>query len=162
MVDNLKQYILENFKYENGRITRTDRKGGLGSKDKDGYLILKVKGKRLKAHRVAWLLNYGEFPEGEIDHINRDRTDNRIENLRIASRTLQCNNIALKPNAVTKAVGIHFDTTKGLKKNYTFSHKKKTYRYYTLQEAVEARTRIKEAYFLEIGLKGEQNAVGKH
>jgi len=34
------------------------------------------------AHRVAWAIHYGEWPSGQIDHINGERTDNRIENLR--------------------------------------------------------------------------------
>jgi hypothetical protein len=39
------------------------------------------------AHRVAWALYYGAWPDGEIDHANRVRDDNRIENLRLATRT---------------------------------------------------------------------------
>ena len=50
----------------------------------DGYILCKVKGKQLKAHRVAWYLAYGYWPS-RIDHINRDKTDNRLVNLREAS-----------------------------------------------------------------------------
>ena len=86
--DEIKRYILDNFQYhKDGTTTRTDRKNSNGSLDKDGYLILKVKQKQFKAHRVAWLLNYGDFPKSELDHINRDRTDNRIENLRTIKKS---------------------------------------------------------------------------
>jgi len=47
----------------------------------------------IRLHRLAWALYHGEWPTGEIDHINRDRADNRIENLRIATRTEQSRNI---------------------------------------------------------------------
>ena len=56
-----------------------------GSKMKSGYVMLSVKGKKLLAHRIAWLFVHGEFPEGNIDHINRNKSDNRIANLRPAT-----------------------------------------------------------------------------
>ena len=84
------KYIKTYFKYnKNGTLSRTDRKGGNGSLDKDGYLIIKVKGKQFKAHRIVWLLNKGNFPKNELDHKNRNRTDNRIENLRESNRKEQ-------------------------------------------------------------------------
>jgi hypothetical protein len=51
-----------------------------------GYRAIKIKGKIYMGHRLAWLLAYGEWPNGEIDHINHDKLDNRIENLRVVSR----------------------------------------------------------------------------
>ena len=56
-----------------------------GSKMSDGYIMLSVSGKKVLAHRVAWFFSYGEFPYGHIDHINRNKSDNRILNLRLAS-----------------------------------------------------------------------------
>lgn len=56
-----------------------------GSKTKDGYIRLSVGGRIVLAHRVAWLFVYGEFPVGNIDHINRIKSDNRICNLREAT-----------------------------------------------------------------------------
>lgn len=134
------QYILDHFHYHaDGTITRDDRDGGNGSFDKDGYLILKVKGKQFKAHRVAWLLNCGTFPNSELDHINRCKTDNRIENLRESTRIEQITNRTLLPNKDTGVVGIHIDRTNGLKKKYAFAKNGKTYRFYTVEEALEAK-----------------------
>jgi len=50
-----------------------------------GYVAIGVAGKPRLAHRLAWLYVYGEWPASVIDHINRDRTDNRIGNLRSVS-----------------------------------------------------------------------------
>lgn len=54
---------------------------------KNGYLSLILGGKEYSAGRVAWLLHYGIWPCGEIDHINGDRIDNRILNLRLVNRS---------------------------------------------------------------------------
>lgn len=47
-----------------------------------GYKTGKIMGKGFLSHRVAWAIYYGEWPENVIDHINGDRSDNRISNLR--------------------------------------------------------------------------------
>lgn len=137
------EYILSNFEYDDGYIIRHDRRNSNGSKDKDGYLTLKIKGKRFKAHRIIWLLVYREWPESELDHINRDRTDNRIENLRLANREIQFSNMCIKPNKDTGVVGIHIDKTKGLKAKFVVSKNNKKYRFRTLEKAIEFKEEIK-------------------
>lgn len=49
------------------------------------YLTMKIAGEVYYAHRVAWLHYYGEWPKGFVDHIDEDRTNNAIENLRLAT-----------------------------------------------------------------------------
>lgn len=49
---------------------------------KDGYRVMKIDYKAYKAHRLAWLYFYGEWPDGELDHIKGDKADNRIFMLR--------------------------------------------------------------------------------
>lgn len=56
-----------------------------GGIDDQGYRRIRVDGRRYKAHRLAWLYVFGAWPEHEIDHINLDRSDNRISNLREAT-----------------------------------------------------------------------------
>jgi hypothetical protein len=134
------EYIHRYFIYNtDGTFSRTDRKNSKGSLDKDGYLIIKIKGKQYKAHRLVYAYHFNKFPDKEIDHLNRCRTDNRIENLRDVGRLENNRNIVKKPNSNTGVVGIYIDNTKGLKKKYAFYFKGKTYRFYTLKEACEAR-----------------------
>lgn len=52
-----------------------------------GYVYLCINRKRLLGHRAAWLYVKGSSPEGQIDHINGCKTDNRISNLRDVSRS---------------------------------------------------------------------------
>ena len=56
-----------------------------GGPDKDGYWRVRVLKREYRAHRVAWLLVYGEWPSKNLDHINGEKMDNRIENLRLAT-----------------------------------------------------------------------------
>ena len=51
-----------------------------------GYTRIKLDGKSYMAHRLAWLYMTGEWPELEVDHINRDKSDNRWCNLRQVHR----------------------------------------------------------------------------
>jgi len=60
-----------------------------GTQNKTQYSEVGVDGRSYLSHRVIWLWHHGYMPEGDLDHINRIKSDNRIENLREASR--QCN-----------------------------------------------------------------------
>lgn len=61
-----------------------DRAGRL---KKNGYRDIRFRGRHIGEHRVIWLLVTGEWPSGELDHINGDPSDNRIENLRCVTRS---------------------------------------------------------------------------
>ena len=63
-----------------------------GSLHFSGYFCTQVFGEQYYNHRLVWLWHYGYFPEHQIDHINRDKTDNRIENLREVTKTCNSRN----------------------------------------------------------------------
>jgi len=64
-----------------------------------GYVQIGVNRKVYYAHRLAWLLTFGDWPTGAIDHINGDRSDNRISNLRLADARLNAENLR-RPTAI--------------------------------------------------------------
>lgn len=59
---------------------------------RSGYHRIKFRKRFLSAHRLAWMHVHGEWPEGEIDHINGIRHDNRLVNLRLATRQVNSHN----------------------------------------------------------------------
>lgn len=58
-----------------------------GSIDGKGYRRVRVDGVTYRYHRVIWLMHTGVWPELDIDHINRNLLDNRISNLRLATKS---------------------------------------------------------------------------
>lgn len=107
---------------------RGKRKAGdrLGYADKLGYVKIAINGKWLLAHRVAWAIaNGGAWPDGEIDHINGNPSDNRIANLRVATRgqnvvngkfnTLNTSGFRGVSRVYRKRFGVRFQAT--LKRN---------------------------------------------
>lgn len=80
-----------------------------GSPDKHGYLTIYINGKSYKAHRLAWLYVYGEWPTKHIDHINGVKFDNRISNLRdvsVATNLQNINTIQMRHNKYGSEAGL--------------------------------------------------------
>lgn len=57
----------------------------------NGYIAISVDGRSYRGHRLAWLYVHGEWP-AVVDHINRNRSDNRIDNLRNVTQAINVQN----------------------------------------------------------------------
>ena len=94
--ERLKELL--HYNPETGLFTWRMRRGGTARKgsiaggiEPSGYLKICIENKIYRSHRLAWLYVHGYFPEHEIDHRDRDRSNNKINNLREASH--QCNSL---------------------------------------------------------------------
>ncbi|WP_010219512.1 MULTISPECIES: HNH endonuclease [Pseudomonas syringae group] len=79
-----------------------------GHRRKDsGYVSIEVDGLEIKAHRLAWFIAKGQWPDSMIDHINGDPSDNRIENLRDVSQKVNSQNLRRHmSNSTTRLLGV--------------------------------------------------------
>lgn len=79
----------------------------------NGYRSIIVAGGPRLAHRLAWFLTCGEWPTTDIDHVNGNRDDNRIENLRLSTRAQNNANSKLHCTNTSGYRGIYLDRRRG-------------------------------------------------
>lgn len=77
-----------------------------GKVNRQGYVIVQVDGQAYKGHRIAWAMYHGAWPEGVIDHINRQKADNKIQNLRDVSQAENCENRSINRNHDSGVKGV--------------------------------------------------------
>ena len=91
----------KNRKLKEGKIA--------GSINGSGYVLIHINGITYRAHRLAWLLVNGSWPDRHIDHINNDKADNRWSNLRECTRSENLRNVATRKDSSTGLKGVSFD-----------------------------------------------------
>lgn len=77
-----------------------------GAPNSESYINIKITGRSYKAHRLAWLYITGKWPKQHLDHINRDRADNRFSNLREATEQQNSCNRAKSQNSKSGFKGV--------------------------------------------------------
>ena len=135
----------KSFKRYRDFLTWTQRfegKEAFGSKNKNGYRSSPVWGsKKYTGHSVAWAIFYGEWPSDQIDHINGDRSDNRIKNLRSVSNADNTKNRATPKCNTSGAQGVQKRKESGRYRAFINADKKRIWlgTYDTFDEALAVR-----------------------
>lgn len=111
----------------------------------------------MKASRVAWAVHYGAWPSGYIDHIDGDRTNNSLANLRDVSHRENSRNTALYRNNSSGTLGVYFykPHKKWLARIYTEKGRITIGRFDTVEEASAARrlAEIEHGYHPNHGMR---------
>ena len=103
------------FKYDSESYSGLSRNGQpTGYKSDKGYWLVKLKGVRHYAHRYIWALFNGPILKGlQIDHINGDKGDNRIENLRMVTQQVNQRNRTKNKNNKSGTTGVLYRERRG-------------------------------------------------
>jgi len=158
--DELKKNL--NYDPESGVFTWIKRRGPnadigsvAGCVKRDGYVAIGINKKPYAAHRLAWVYMYGEIPAGKhIDHIDRDRKNNRISNLRLANKSQNAMNMGMMSTNTSGVKGVCFDKNRGKFMAYIGIDNKQFYlgRFSSIDEAKDAYETASQKYHGEFGL----------
>lgn len=103
---------------ETGIMTRSEKANGkwkegenIGS-DSDGYLNCSIKNRVYKVHVLAWMYMTGEYPRGDIDHINHIKSDNRFSNLRLVTKIENSHNLEMSKANTSGYTGVSWNKAK--------------------------------------------------
>ena len=150
----LKEILLYNpydgsFTWRTKKYSKKITKGSrAGSVVYSGYRQITLLGTRYQEHHLAWFYTYGVWPT-QVDHIDQDRTNNRIANLREVTVAENARNRGIPENNTSGAQGVHWDSQKKKWKAEIRMGGRKVYQRFfaDFNEAVEAR----EAKLLDLG-----------
>ncbi|AIX48826.1 hypothetical protein PSNIH1_00390 [Pantoea sp. PSNIH1] len=108
-----------------------------GAITKLGYIAISINNKLFFAHRLAWFMHYGFWPQHQIDHINRNKQDNSIDNLRDVSASQNLFNRGSMSNNTSGINGVGYCKT--TKKWCSYFGRKRIGRFGTMEEAIQSR-----------------------
>ncbi|EPY4328991.1 HNH endonuclease [Klebsiella variicola] len=141
---------VHHFKSEAGMRATNSRFAGkpTGSPDTYGHLQVGVNGRLYLAHRLAWAIFYGAWPDDEIDHISGIKTDNRIDNLRVVSTRVNCKNKRICRKNESGVTGVYWYKSRNLwRAKITVDGKHKHIGYFSsIEDAKKARVEAQKNF----------------
>ncbi len=151
--------LLELFNYDKttGIVTRRIRVGNcykgvtVGTKRKDGYLLVIINATPYQLHRIIWIMETGEQPI-TIDHINHNRSDNRWCNIRNVSQKVNTYNQSLKSSNKSGHAGVMYDKVRKKWRSFIVVDNKQIYlgRFNKIDEAIKARVKSEKHHGFHI------------
>lgn len=150
--DDLFDHLHELYRYKDGKLIwkigrYKNKRAGTAS---DRYRDIRIRGRVEKEHRIIYFMHYKELPE-VVDHINRDKMDNRIENLRGASNSQNHLNCVMHSSNSSGYRGVSY--MKGRNKPWRAYLKEIGLGYfYTPEEAAIARDKKAKEWFGEFAV----------
>ena len=162
-------YLKKVLEYRAGELFwRSGKRAGriAGSITADGYKTINFRpngdnglDKRLfiRLHRVIFAMHHGRFPTGEIDHKNRDPLDNRIINLREATRSQQSMNTKIRKDNTTGVKGVRICSSSKSKNYQAFIYVDRKFRHLGLFVDLDEAAAVRRA--AEVNFHGEFRAI---
>lgn len=119
-----------------------------GSLNNKGYLSIRIDTKIYLAHRLAWLYVHGEMPD-RVEHRDRSKLNNSIDNLRLATQSQNLYNVGLRDSNTSGVIGVHWDRNRGIKGKWVAQIRangksRHLGRFDTLEEAAAVRRKATE------------------
>ena len=169
MVELTQEYLLERFEYRDGELFYRYKPGSkmmvgdkVGARRKDGYITVSINYKRYFAHRLIFLMHHGYLPI-TIDHIDRNPSNNCIENLRAATHFVNGANHKTRSDSTSKVKGVTWDkANKQWCAAFTFNDKNYWVgRFYSLEDAKECIELARELVCGEFANHGQDCVIAR-
>jgi hypothetical protein len=124
--------------------------GSIAGSYSNGYRVIRINRKNYHAHRLAWLYTHGQFPQNQLDHINRIRDDNRINNLREVTNAQNHQNRNLGANNISGVCGVNWHKRDKKWRAYIKLNGKDIHlgQYDDMKDAIVARKQAEQTYHL--------------
>ena len=156
--------LQELFDYRDGQLywkerinSSIDLSKPAGYIDQYGYRRIKIEGKLYKAHRLIWKYQHGKDPKEFIDHIDGNRVNNNIENLREATRQQNSFNRGLHKNNELGIKGVRKQGNKYTTRIIINGKRKHLGMFNTIEEARLAREEAEKKLFKEFSVLNRDN-----